>query len=61
MRQLTFLDVDAPANRARLWSLRDSQIAYTFAHFRALRRSRHDGAAAWVASFGPTGSSAVRP
>lgn len=55
------LDVDAAANRARLWSLADSQVAFTASHLGASRRSRQAMAAAWPADFAPTQSSAARP
>ena len=38
--EIVFLDVDAPENRGRLWSLIDNQIAYYFAHFWQARQTR---------------------
>jgi hypothetical protein len=61
LRERRSLDVDLAANRARLWSITDGQIAYTARHFWALRRSRRAMASAWVAGFGPARSSASRP
>jgi hypothetical protein len=53
VQQVLYLDVDAPAHRARLWAVAEGQVAFTFRHFQALARSRRAGAAAWVAAFAP--------
>ncbi len=59
LTERTWLDVDAAANRGRLWSVGDSMIPFTVRHFQALRRSRRDMAVAWVAAFKPAGGGAA--
>lgn len=54
LRARLWLDLDLPEHRARLWSIRDGQIAHALRNFGALRRSRREQARAWVASFDPS-------
>ncbi len=47
------LDVDRPAHRGRLWSLRDSQIAWYLTHFAQARRARAEGVRRWLELWRP--------